>query len=445
VAIGRDAFIAVNRFGLGARSGELADAAADPRGWLKRQIEGRFVQPAAFADLESAPATARSFFAADDRNAKEVIKLFSERFRDIFIAEVAARTRVTIRTDVPFRERLVAFWSNHFTVSAKRPVVAGLAGAFEREAIRPNVTGTFADLLLAVARHPAMLLYLDNVLSIGPASLAGQRTGKGLNENYAREILELHTLGVKGGYDQGDVVALAKLITGWSLSRREPGATPGTFKFHAMAHEPGAKTLMGVRYDQGGEAEGEAALRALARHPSTAHFIATKLARHFIADDPPPAAVERLARVFGATGGDLRALAAALVDEPAAWHDPLAKFKTPQDFLISVLRAADIVPDEPRTVIASFEELGQVPFTALSPAGWDDTAAAWAGPEAVLRRAEWSLAFARRAATIRRPVALMEATVAPVVSERTRHAVAQAATAQQGLALLLASPEFLRR
>ncbi|MBM3510137.1 MAG: DUF1800 domain-containing protein [Alphaproteobacteria bacterium] len=445
MAIETKAFVAVNRFGLGARPGELKRAASDPHGWLEAQLEGRSAQPDAFAALESGPATTRSFFAADDRNAKEVIKLFSERFRDIFMQEVAARTRVMATSAQPYRERLVAFWSNHFTVSAKRPVVAGLAGAFEREAIRPHVTGRFADMLLAVARHPAMLLFLDNVLSIGPNSMAGQRTGKGLNENHAREILELHTLGVKGGYDQRDVVELAKLITGWSLSRREPGATPGTYKFHGFAHEPGTKTLLGVRYDQGGEAEGEAALRALARHPSTAIFIATKFARHFIADDPPAPAVERLARVFRDTDGDLRALAAAVVDEPAAWQAPLAKFKTPQDFLVSVLRATDIFPAEPRAVVGSFEELGQVPFTALSPAGWDDNAAAWAGPEAVLRRAEWSLAFARRAAPARQPIALMEATIAPVASARTREAIAQAPSAQQGLALLLASPEFLRR
>lgn len=438
------AFIAVNRFGLGARLGELKRAAGDPHGWLKAQLAAP-VTLSEFDGLASAAANARAFFEADSKNVNEVTKLFRERFRAIYIAEVAARTRAMVKSAVPFRERLVAFWSNHFTVSVKRPLIAGLAGAFEREAIRPHVTGSFADMLLAVTRHPAMLLYLDNVLSIGPTSTVGQRARKGLNENLAREILELHTLGVNGGYGQADVIELAKLITGWSLSRREPGADPGTFRFYAPAHEPGPKTLLGVRYEQGGESEGEAALRALARHPSTATFIATKFARHFIADDPPAAAVARLAQVFRDTGGDLKALAAALVDLPAAWADPLAKFKTPQDFVLAALRATDIVPNEPRAVVAIFDELGQTPFMALSPAGWDDTASGWAGPEAVLRRAEWSLAFARRLAPIHRPLALLEETIAPVVSAKTREAVQRAPSAEQGLALLFASPEFQRR
>ncbi|MBL8157578.1 MAG: DUF1800 domain-containing protein, partial [Anaerolineae bacterium] len=228
----------------------------------------------------------------------------------------------------PFLERLVWFWSNHFTISVLKQRMIFVAGGYEREAIRPNVLGRFEDLLIATVRHPAMLLYLDNAFSIGPDSPAGRFTGRGLNENHAREILELHTLGVNGGYTQTDVIELARVLTGWSVDRQGTDNDNG-FKFFPNRHQPGTKTLLGKTYAEAGEAEGRQALIELARHPSTARHIATKLARHFIADEPPPQAVARLERVFRDTGGDLKAMAIAIVDEPAAWQPSLTKMRTP--------------------------------------------------------------------------------------------------------------------
>ncbi|MDA0261704.1 MAG: DUF1800 domain-containing protein [Proteobacteria bacterium] len=345
---------------------------------------------------------------------------------------------------VPVRERLVMFWSNHFTVSASRPIVAGLVGAFEREAIRPHVTGRFADMLLAVTKHPAMILYLDNGLSIGPNSPAGRFLDRGLNENLAREILELHTLGVDGGYAQHDVLALAKLITGWSLARPNRHPNPGHFQFHPRAHEPGAKQLLGISYDQGGIEEGEAALHALARHPATAHHIALKFVRHFVADAPPASVVKYFANVFTESEGDLGSMAEALVDHPQAWAVAPAKYKTPYEFALSALRATGFTGGD-RRLVGSFKELGQLPFAAPSPAGWPDVAAAWAGPEAILRRAEWALAVAHRVAGGHDPVRLVETTLGPLATARTREAVKQAESPGRAIALLFASPEFQRR
>ena len=242
--------------------------------------------------------------------------------------------------DCGFVERLVVFWSNHFCISANKGELARIwAGSFEREAIRPHVLGRFADMLKAVEQHPAMLFFLDNQQSLGPDSRAGQNRKRGLNENLAREIMELHTLGVGGGYTQDDVTSLARIITGWTFAGRQGQlGTPGSFVFNANAHEPGPQRLLGKIYEDNGVAQGEAALADIARHPSTAKFIATKFARHFVADDPPPALVARLQDVFRKTDGDLKAMAMALVDSDEAWQAPLTKLRSPYEFLVATGR-----------------------------------------------------------------------------------------------------------
>ena len=217
-----------------------------------------------------------------------------------FRAEALARLQRGVIADCGFAERLVVFWSNHFCISANKGGLARMwAGSFEREAIRPHVLGRFADMLKAVEQHPAMLFFLDNQQSLGPDSRAGINRKRGLNENLAREIMELHTLGVGGGYSQDDVTSLARIITGWTFAGRQGQlGAPGTFVFNANAHQPGAQRVMGKIYEANGVAQGEAVLADIARHPSTAKFIATKFARHFVADDPPPALVARLQDVF---------------------------------------------------------------------------------------------------------------------------------------------------
>lgn len=331
-----DAFIAANRFGLGPKGGYLGGTAADPQSWLMRQLGTEDGALPHLQDLPTSEAVVRTWMQA--RGSREMRKIFSKnRIKPLFRKEIIQRTRAAIETDTPFRERLVRFWSNHFTVSITKGRVRGIAGAFEREAIRPFATGNFADMLLAVMRHPAMLIYLDNQASIGPNSRLGKKRNKGLNENLAREILELHTLGVNGGYTQDDVIALAKMLTGWSVAgKRSPHA--GRFKFNAQRHEPGAKQFMGRRYHEDGEEEAEQALRALVKHPSTSRFVATKLARHFVSDSPSAQVVGQLQRKFQETGGDLGAMARELITLSAIWDEPLTKVKSPSELVISVMR-----------------------------------------------------------------------------------------------------------
>ena len=442
-----EAFIAANRFGLGPRPGELAAIAGDPRGWVAAQIAGERRPP---KPLRGLPSAADGILAVIDAQraggaeaAKQTIKrLMQERA----MQEMALRAEAMATSSAPFRERMVAFWSNHFTVSIRAPQIAPIAAAYEREAIRPHVFGRFEDLLAAVARHPAMLVYLDNATSFGPNSMIGRRRGMGLNENLAREILELHTLGVDGGYRQDDVLALARILTGWShgaLGRR--GRRDGEFRFRERGHEPGAKTLLGKTYREDGLREGEAALSDLARHPSTARFIATKLVRHFVADDPPVAAVTRIERVFRDSGGDLAAVSRALVDLPAAWADPLAKVKTPHELVIASMRALSIDRLKPRLLVGSLKELGQIPFRAPSPAGWPDRAADWVAPEALMRRIEWVRAVAARLPDSLEPLAFADRTIAPAAAAGTMRTVGRAPSAEEGVALVLASAEFQRR
>jgi uncharacterized protein (DUF1800 family) len=443
----QDAFIAVNRFGLGARPGELGEAAADPLGWIGQQLAAAPGMPAPLAGLRASTAAIaelaefrRMAKAEKDADRK---KAFRKKMRQAFIEEAGARTLAQIGSHAPVAERLVAFWSNHFTVSARKLILVGVVGAFEREAIRPHVTGRFEDMLLAVMRHPAMLAYLDNVQSIGPNSVAGKRREKGLNENLAREVLELHTLGVDGGYTQGDVREFAKMLTGWSIGR-PAGKDSGRFAFYARAHEPGAKTLLGRRYAEGGVAEAESALRDLARHPATARHIALKMARHFVADRPPDALVDSLARTFLETGGDLRRMVAAIAADPAVWSAPLAKVKTPNEFLVSTLRMTGY-DDGPLKLVGALRVLGQMPFTAPSPAGWPDEGTKWVSAEALLQRAEFAMAVSRRVGGRLSADALLAESIQPVASDATRLAVKRAPSRVEALATLFASPEFQRR
>jgi uncharacterized protein (DUF1800 family) len=435
------AFIAASRFGLGARPGDLDQIKGDPRGWLASQLDGT-IEPT--EGVGRSADRLKLFFAARRSGGDQsVIALYRQEYRQGFTADVGARTRRAAATDQPFRERLVHFWTNHFTVSAVRPLVAGIAVPFEEEAIRPNVTGHFVDLLLAAVRHPAMLLYLDQAQSIGPMSRVGQRRNRGLNENLAREILELHTLGVDGGYSQADVRAFAEMLTGWSIGNLRTGII-GSFNYIDLIHEPGSKTFLGRSYGNAGEREARDALELLARHPSTARHIATKLARHFIADQPPPQSVERLARVFLDSDGDLKALARAVIAEEQAWRQPLSKVRTPSEFVVAALRATGVRP-EGGPLLRAQAVLGQPPLVAPSPAGWPDDAAAWATPEAMMRRVEFALAFAGRVRTRMEPGDLAESVLGDALSDETGTAIRRAGSRTEALALLLASPEFQRR
>lgn len=449
-----DAALAVVRFGLGARPGEIAALEQDPQGALMAQL--RKPMPFEGSGLPSSAAAFRDFAAmVKDRKALKAdaksdpdadpVKALGKALIPAYRAEVEARTRHAVATTTPFHERLVAFWSNHFTVSIQNKlVVAPLAGSFEREAIRPNIMGSFHDLLLAAERHPAMLLYLDNAQSVGPDSRVGQRRDKGLNENLAREALELHTVGVDGGYTQADVTAFANVLTGWTvMPQKLDRARAGEFTFLNPIHEGMAQTVLGRRYAEDGEAQGLAVFADLARHPATAKHIATKLARHFIADDPPEACVARLTAMFRQTDGDLPSLYRALIDSPEAWQMPLSKIKSPNAFLISAWRgltlegASDHAPE-------AYAVLGQKPFFAPSPAGWPDANAAWTGSDALNTRLDYAHTLATRTGGAHTPD-LGDTLLGDLLSTRTSIALSRAADAVQALTLLLMSPEFQRR
>ena len=362
-------------------------------------------------------------------------------------AEALARLQRGIIADCGFTERLVVFWSNHFCISANKGGLARMwAGSFEREAIRPFVLGRFGDMLKAVEQHPAMLFFLDNQQSLGPDSRAGQNRKKGLNENLAREIMELHTLGVGGGYSQEDVTSLARIITGWTFAGRQAKlGEPGSFIFNANAHQPGAHRLLGKTYEAEGLAQGEAALADLARHPSTAKFIATKFVRHFVADDPPPALVARLRDVFIRSDGDLKAMALALLDADEAWQAPMTKLRSPYEFLIAIGRLLTQVPDDPARYLGGLNVLGQPLWTPPGPNGFADTNAAWAGPEGLKLRLDIASQVGSRLGANLDPRDLLELALADAASAETRRTIELAESRPQALALLLMSPEFQRR
>lgn len=463
-----EAAIAVSRFGFGARQGDIAGV-GDALGWLRSQLGRRDWLPP-----PSAMPSAGSYLAELPRNLQqqpnEKKLAIAKRSYEIQYAEIAYRLAAAIHQPDGFRERLVWFWSNHFTVSSTNGQARAFLGSFEREAIRPNILGRFDKLLLAVVRHPGMLIYLDNVSNLGPNSRAGRVTGRGLNENLAREILELHTLGVDGGYTQQDVTEFAKILTGWSVSRS--GGDNG-FEFYANRHEPGPKTLLAESYNQrDGEEEGILALKRLAVHPSTARFIATKLARHFFADHPSPDQIARLERVWRETEGDLAAVSNALLEDPAAFAPKAAKFRPPAEFVVAATRA--VMPAMSNALLQTAEDalsgrltrkemkgarqltpgialiestriMGQFPFAAPSPKGWPDENAAWIAPDPVLERVEWCSQIGAKIPLTMAPADLADDLLGTRLAAETRRAIELAASPAQGLALLLASPEFQER
>jgi uncharacterized protein (DUF1800 family) len=468
--------IAANRFGLGAKPGELAQIGSQPRDWLFAQLSGAaplLTGPELHSSAETLArglevrrelraakrAAAEATSDPDDKaNAVAAVMKIGQVYRPIYIAEATARLRQGVTTDRPFVERLTYFWTNHFAVSIDKNLVLGLAGSLEREAIRPNVLGHFSDMLLAVERHPAMLLYLDNHLSVGPhsraAGLLARRQGSqrrvGINENLARETLELHTLGVGGGYTQADVTTFAEVITGWSIGgdgygRRFAGGEPGEFVFRPEVHEPGAKVVLGKRYPDTGYDQGVAVLRDLAAKPATAHFIATKLARHFIADDPPTDAVEHVANAFLSSNGHLPTVYRALVELPDAWTQPLPKYKTPNDYVVSTFRGLQLPADGGRASLAAFEVMGQRTYSPGSPAGWPDKSADWDGASALIKRIEWADAVGQRVGSRLDAKELAPQLLGDNLTPATRTAISRAASGVQAITLMLSAPEFMRR
>jgi len=475
--------IATNRFGTGAKPGDAERIGNDPAGWLDAQIGPATAQPAAATRPKSADVLSeirelrlvrQAAQAAQARPGGQqaavdpaAIREFGQTIAENYQAQASSLYATAIATDAPFRERLSLFWANHFAVSADKQPIGAIAGLYLDEAIRPNVAGNFRDLLRASIQHPAMLLYLDNQTSIGPGSLLGSRANQGnrrvgLNENLAREILELHTLGVDGGYTQDDVIEFSKALTGWSVGGQDDGpaarlgamagrlgiagdtGAPGEFTFRGAVHEPGSKTILGRRFGEDGVDEAEAVLDFLAGREETAHFLATKLARHFVADVPPENLVAKLAETYLDNDGELAPVYRALIRAEHGWREPLAKYKTPQDYLISAFRALDQAPP-PNQVVALATQLGQRPMTPGSPAGWPDIADHWTSGDALLKRIEWSTTLGATVGDRIDAVARLDDVLGEVAGTATRNGVRRAESGAQAIALLLAAPEFQRR
>lgn len=492
------ASIALNRFGLGSRPGDAPGA--DPARWVLGQLDRYEARPAAIAalapssriaselaeylrevrilqrekrrnavaqpDMETEPAMRGSAMPpmseGQDKANDPVAQ--ARRFarlqgRDHYARAVSARALVALNSPAPFVERLVHFWANHFAVSADKLTMVGLAGSLEFEAVRPHVLRTFGAMLHAVERHPAMLIYLDQAQSVGPNSPFGQAGGRrgqkaGLNENLAREILELHTLGVRTGYSQADVTEFARAMTGWTVAGLGRGRGPayagdegqaGSFVFAPRLHEPGTRTILGRSWAQQGEAQAASVLDMLATHPATAKHIATKLARHFAGDEPPPAVVGRLETAFLKSGGDLPTVYRALVEAPECWVAQPVKFKSPWEWTISALRGLGAQQLPPMAMNGLMTQLGQPVWKPGSPAGWDDVAASWAGPDAVMRRVEAAERLAQRTRDTVDARQRAAELFPDALSESTAQSIARAESPGQGVALMLVAPEFMRR
>lgn len=451
-----DPSIALNRFGLGARPEDLVPA--DPHRWLLGQLDDYDALPASWREQPNTLALVEKWLAqqraarlAEEGQRSGIREAYLRSGRADYIAAVGARMRSALVAATPFVERLVHFWSNHFAVSVDKLLVVGLAGGFEADAIRPNVLGRFEDLLLAVVRHPAMLLYLDQAQSIGPGAPGARRAqmrrpGAGLNENLAREILELHTLGVRSGYTQEDVTEFARALTGWTLPADDNAvAATSSFRFVPALHEPGARTVLGRTYADGGEQQARAIIHDLVAAPATARHLALKLARHFVADDPPAALVRRLAQTFARTGGELSAVYRELVASPEAWTPGPAKFKSPWDWAVSSLRALGQTEIAAPQAANLLTQLGQPVWRPGSPAGYGDAFATWAAPDALLRRVEMAQRLARQAGNAVDARALAPRVLPGALSDETSSAIARAASNGMAVALLLVAPEFLRR
>jgi uncharacterized protein (DUF1800 family) len=473
------AALALHRFGFGPVPGAIAAIAHDPRGALLAELERPGAGQVAAANLPDTAQAARALLdyraerlarqklaqqakqqapAAAPGNAPTAMNAEAEAQTgapppaangqtrppelplQLVQNEAQVRIEAAISGQIGFVERLVWFWSNHFCVSNDRLVA--VAGSYEREVIRPHVLGHFLGMLTAVESHPAMLYYLDNFVSMGPHSVAGINQSRGLNENLAREALELHTLGVRSGYSQADVINFANVLTGWTIISVVVPDHGGKFVFNKRMHEPGEQVVLGVRYPDTELEQGRAVLADLAAHPATARHIARKLAVHFVADEPPQTLVDKLTERFIVSDGDLKEVVKALISADESWTPQRTKLKRPFDWHIGALRLAGA-----RGVVARFMGaqalLGEPMWRPPGPNGFPEHESAWI--DGLPQRADIANSLAGRVAERLDPVALIDEALGPLASAETRDAVARADDHAQALTLLLMAPEFLRR
>jgi uncharacterized protein (DUF1800 family) len=441
------ALIAFHRFGLGAKPGGIERVGGAALAALRAEVGTPNI---AAIRNSSLPNYAKACCESQMGGA---------RADTVRLAEMNARVDKHMSVEIGFVERLVIFWSNHFSMSVdKIDTVRGTIGQWERDVIRRNVLGRFRDMLQATIRHPAMLAYLDNDSSLGPNSPIGKDWGVGFNENLAREILELHTVGSGGGYRETDVTAFAKMLTGWSYVRGWEAdgnldggnaRNRGQFIYRDDWHEPGSFTLMGKNFPARGRAQVETALDDLAVHPATAEHIAFKLVRHFITDTPTSAMVEPIKRKFLQTGGNLRAVALALIELPEAWTMPFAKLRTPYEYSLAKYRALGVryKNSEPWVLEEPLYALNQMQWAARSPEGYSDETPTWLNPDAIRVRTNiaqfisWHLV----PNTKRNVPVLADSLFGSALSPATRSRLVSAPNSNEALIVLFSSPEFQRR
>jgi uncharacterized protein (DUF1800 family) len=452
--LSKQTLIATNRFGLGASPADIERAKDNPKAWLKAQIKSSTTMPSVFSDHPSSADVLHLSYKNRRIKDEAKRKASNKKKRQRFNQSLRARLSHQVQTDQPFAERLVRFWSNHFTVSRTRGLIGPAIPAYENEAIRPFIFGRFEEMLLSVTQHPCMLIYLDNISSIGPNSRQGSRRGKDLNENLAREILELHTMGAQGDYTQSDVTNFAKILTGWTVARQRKNpknqkVPPGQFFFNLRTHEPGPQELLGKSFKQGGVNQGLEALKYISRHPSTARFIATKLVRHFVDDAPSARDIQKIEQTFTETKGDLAAVSEALINLKSAWEMSGSKIKTPEELVISTLRAMTtktaLKLPRRQLLFPALKSMGQEVFRAPSPAGWPDKGEAWIAPESLTHRLEWIRAFSRQSAGDINPVDIFNQTIAPFATDDAARLIKGAPSRADGIALIFSSPAFQRR
>jgi uncharacterized protein (DUF1800 family) len=456
----------LNRLGFGPKPGDIDRVAAmGVRRYIDQQLEPAALPlPAplqarldAIATINRPAGAVLAEHVAANKQAKDESEASKAQRRAVNekITRDTQDARVLRALDSPrqLEEAMVDFWFNHFNVFIGKGNDRALVASYERDAIRPYAMGSFRDLLGATARHPAMLYYLDNAVS----SAAGQKpNGKqlGLNENYARELMELHTLGVDGGYSQQDVTALARMLTGWTFDQRRLVESNETFRFDARRHDTGTKTWLGREIAPDGQKEGEQALDVLALHPATARHISYELAQYFVQDAPPPALVERMARSWQDSHGDIRTVLRTMFysAEFMSPHAMGAKFKTPYHFVLSAARAADAPVVNVQPLLSAMNQLGMPLYGCQTPNGYANTQEAWLNPDALARRIAFATALAggrlgQSAAPPMPPVPLnaatLDATLGSTLSPRTRDIVAQAAAPLRA-SMLLGSPDFMQ-
>jgi uncharacterized protein (DUF1800 family) len=384
----------------------------------------------------------------------ELDKAQRERVRIILRDASEARILRAVLSRRQLQEVMVDFWFNHFNVFSGKGLDDVWIGNYEQQAIRPFVLGRFRDLLFATTKHPAMLVYLDNTLSTAPGSPGARGNRIGLNENFAREVMELHTLGADGGYTQEDVVTLARILTGWGINRPDARAFPEhAAVFEGARHDYGPKVFLGHAMLSRGKAEGEEALDILARSPATARHIGFELAQYFVADEPPAALVERLAARFLETDGNIRELLKTLFTSREFRDSYGLKYKTPYQFVISAARAAGITPGSVRPLLATMDQLGMPLFGCLTPDGYKNTEDAWLSPDATTRRIGFATAFARGGLAVGSAAGVsagpvdpehLEAIFGSAMAGATREAIGASPRSLRA-ALILGSPDFMRR